>query len=172
MSFWHSFRFMRRPPELEIDRPQPGSASLFRFYLGKPTKTPFAWNASSRHGKQLPGRTYAVEALQGAPCVRIVSGESSDKAPHFFCIFRLTSPETCDSLLLWSCSGHFVAVGRREAPRRKGMRKVPAMGECSKLQKMKNSGNEAKKYLKTKHITFLSAANCVRFACKLTQNRA
>jgi hypothetical protein len=34
---------------------------------------------------------------------------------------------------------------------------------------MKNSGNEAKKYLKTKHITFLSGANYVRFARKLTQ---
>jgi hypothetical protein len=46
------------------------------------------------------------------------------------------------------------------------------MGECRELQKMKNSGNEAKKYLKTKHITFLSTANCVRFARKLAQNRA
>jgi hypothetical protein len=29
---------------------------------------------------------------------------------------------------------------------------------------MENSGNEAKKYLKTKHITFLNAANHARFA--------
>jgi hypothetical protein len=43
------------------------------------------------------------------------------------------------------------------------------MGECRELQKMKNSGNEAKKYLKTKHITFLGAANYARFACKLAQ---
>jgi hypothetical protein len=42
------------------------------------------------------------------------------------------------------------------------------MGECREIQKMKNSGNEAKKYLKTKHITFLNAANYARFACKIT----
>jgi len=34
---------------------------------------------------------------------------------------------------------------------------------------MKNSGNEAKKYLKTKHITFLSDANYARFARKLVR---
>ena len=56
--------------------------------------------------------------------------------------------------------------GARESGR------VLAMGECRKLQKMKNSGNEAKKYLKTKHITFLSGANYARFACKLAQIRA
>jgi hypothetical protein len=50
--------------------------------------------------------------------------------------------------------------------------RVPAMGECRELQKMKNSGNEAKKYLKTKHITFLNAANCARFGCNLAQIRA
>jgi hypothetical protein len=38
------------------------------------------------------------------------------------------------------------------------------MWECRELQKMKNSGNEAKKYLKTKHITFFSDANYARFA--------
>jgi hypothetical protein len=37
---------------------------------------------------------------------------------------------------------------------------------------MKNSGNEAKKYLKTKHITFLSAENYARFARKSAQNSA
>ncbi len=41
------------------------------------------------------------------------------------------------------------------------------MAECRKLQKMKNSGNEAKEYLKTKDITFLNDANYVRFARKL-----
>ena len=46
------------------------------------------------------------------------------------------------------------------------------MGECRELQKMKNSGNEAKKYLKTKHITFLSAANYARLARNLAQIRA
>jgi hypothetical protein len=43
------------------------------------------------------------------------------------------------------------------------------MQECRELQKIKNSGNEAKKYLKTKHITFLSGANDARLACKLAQ---
>ena len=37
------------------------------------------------------------------------------------------------------------------------------------LQKMKNSGNEAKEYLKTKDITFLNAANYACFARKLAQ---
>jgi hypothetical protein len=46
---------------------------------------------------------------------------------------------------------------------------VAAMRECRELQKMKNSGNEAKKYLKTKHITFLSGANHARFARKLAR---
>jgi len=35
---------------------------------------------------------------------------------------------------------------------------------------MQNRGNEAKKYLKIKDITFLSAANYARFACNLAQN--
>jgi hypothetical protein len=34
-------------------------------------------------------------------------------------------------------------------------------------KELKNSGNEAKKYLKTKHITFLNAANYARFVRKL-----
>jgi len=34
---------------------------------------------------------------------------------------------------------------------------------------MKNSGNEAKEYLKTKDITFLMAANHAHFVCKLAQ---
>jgi hypothetical protein len=46
------------------------------------------------------------------------------------------------------------------------------MGECRELQKMKNSGNEAKKYLKTKENHFLNAANSARFARQLAQNRA
>jgi len=33
---------------------------------------------------------------------------------------------------------------------------------------MKNSGNEAKEYLKIKDITFLNGADFVRFVCKLT----
>jgi hypothetical protein len=46
------------------------------------------------------------------------------------------------------------------------------MGKCRELQKMKNSGNEAKKYLKTKDITILNAANYARFARKFAQIRA
>jgi hypothetical protein len=46
---------------------------------------------------------------------------------------------------------------------------VPARGESRKIEKMKNSGNEAKEYLKTKDITFLNAANYAHFACKFAQ---
>jgi hypothetical protein len=55
----------------------------------------------------------------------------------------------------------------RHCPPRTGT--VLARGKLRALQKMKNSGNEAKKWLKTKDITFLICANCVRFACKTTQ---
>jgi hypothetical protein len=61
-------------------------------------------------------------------------------------------------------------VGRLGTVRKSAI--VPAMGECRELRKMKNSGNEAKKYLKTKHITFLNAADYERFACKSAQIRA
>jgi len=43
------------------------------------------------------------------------------------------------------------------------------MGECRELQKMENSGNEVKKYLKTKDISFLSGADYARFARDLAQ---
>jgi hypothetical protein len=45
-------------------------------------------------------------------------------------------------------------------------------GESRELQKMQNSGNELKKYLKTNNITFLNAANHARFARQLAQIRA
>jgi hypothetical protein len=45
---------------------------------------------------------------------------------------------------------------------------APAKEKVGALQKMKNSGNEAKKWLKTNDITFLNVAICVSFACKLT----
>ena len=48
-----------------------------------------------------------------------------------------------------------------------GMARRPE--QSSKIQKMKNSGNEAKKYLKTKGNHFLNAANYVRFARKSAQ---
>jgi len=44
------------------------------------------------------------------------------------------------------------------------------MGESSATQKIKNSGNEAKKWLKIKDITFLIAANSTLFAHKFAQN--
>jgi hypothetical protein len=37
------------------------------------------------------------------------------------------------------------------------------MGKCRKLQKMENSGNEAKKYLKTKEVAIFDAALFARF---------
>jgi len=55
--------------------------------------------------------------------------------------------------------------GRR---RRKGRRQAPAPAENVTLRKMENSGNEAKKYLKTKEVTLLNDAILVHFACKTT----
>ena len=43
---------------------------------------------------------------------------------------------------------------------------LPASGESREIQKMKNRGNEAKKWLKTKDITFLNAVNYAHFARK------
>ena len=37
-------------------------------------------------------------------------------------------------------------------------------------RKYKNSGNEAKEYLKTKDITFFDAANCAHFTRKFAPN--
>jgi hypothetical protein len=51
----------------------------------------------------------------------------------------------------------------------RGGGKVQARRESWETQKMKKSGNEAKKSLKTKDITFLSAANDARFACNSAQ---
>jgi hypothetical protein len=36
-------------------------------------------------------------------------------------------------------------------------------------RKHENSGNEAKKWLKTKDVTFLNAANYARFACRFAR---
>jgi hypothetical protein len=45
---------------------------------------------------------------------------------------------------------------------------IARLGEIRRIaRKYKNSGNEAKEYLKTKDITFLNAANFVRFVCRL-----
>jgi hypothetical protein len=49
-------------------------------------------------------------------------------ACSLFCIFRLTTSRTCDSLPWWCCCGHIVAGGRRGASRRKGKRTGPGYG--------------------------------------------
>jgi len=41
---------------------------------------------------------------------------------------------------------------------------VAALAGTGNCEKYKKSGNEAKKYLKTKDITFLNAANSAHFA--------
>ncbi len=47
---------------------------------------------------------------------------------------------------------------------------IVRLGETRRTaRKHQNSGNKAKKYLKTKDITFLSAPNDARFGCKSTQ---
>jgi hypothetical protein len=49
---------------------------------------------------------------------------------------------------------------------------VPAKQETNYLQEMQNSGNEAKKWLKTKEVTLFNDAQFAHFACKLAPNRA
>jgi hypothetical protein len=64
--------------------------------------------------------------------------------------FRLTKVPRGDSLAWWSGQGQSVA---NHGPLPRGAnqnRVVPPRGKSRELQKMKNSGNEAKKYLKTK----------------------
>ncbi len=46
---------------------------------------------------------------------------------------------------------------------------VPPRGQGWEIEKMKNSGNEAKKYLKTKDIIFFTGANCACFTPKYAQ---
>ena len=53
--------------------------------------------------------------------------------------------------------------GRTDVPGKTGPSRVR-----SALRKMKNSGNDANEYLKTKEITFFNDANYARFARKLT----
>jgi len=74
-------------------------------------------------------------------------------------IVSQTSPGAC--LQVW-------CLNRREIP---ALRR-PRGAESRVMQTMKNSGNEAKKWLKTKDITFLNAANFALFACKSTPIKA
>ena len=64
--------------------------------------------------------------------------------------------------------GHIV-VGRPGTAIPEQVEIVLGNAGSSELQKMKNSGNEAKKYLKTKEITFSNAADYARFARKLAR---
>jgi hypothetical protein len=63
-----------------------------------------------------------------------------------------------------------VRAGVSRCPKRSGI--VPGKGKSRAVQKMKNSGNEAKKYLKSKDIAFFDDANFVRFARKSALFRA
>ena len=96
---------------------------------------------------------------------------------HPFCIFHLTVARSNDSLYLWSSYGHFVIGGRpvwRSAkrygsPSRKARNcRLHPLGQAQgeSLQEMKNSGNEAKKWLKTKEVTLLNDANYAHFVCQ------
>jgi hypothetical protein len=50
---------------------------------------------------------------------------------------------------------------------------IARMGETRRTaREFKNTGNKARMLMKTKHITFLSAANYARFGRNLAQNRA
>jgi hypothetical protein len=63
--------------------------------------------------------------------------------------------------LSWASAGNQPGARKRA--------NVPERGESREIEKMKNSGNEAKEYLKTKDIAFLNAANYACFACKFAQ---
>jgi len=45
----------------------------------------------------------------------------------------------------------------------------PVRRQTREIQEIENSGNEAKKYLKTKKVTFFNVAQSVRFARNLAQ---
>jgi len=47
-----------------------------------------------------------------------------------------------------------------------------AIARSNVIQKMENSGNEAKKYLKTKKVSFSNAADSAHFVRKLARKRA
>jgi hypothetical protein len=66
--------------------------------------------------------------------------------------------------------GGQIVVGKRlKATRREqGWEFSDARGTLGN-RKNKNSGNEAKEYLKTKAITFLNGANYTHFACRFAQ---
>ena len=67
--------------------------------------------------------------------------------------------------------GTSLQVWRLNQPENRAPRR-PGGAESRVMQIMKNSGNEAKKLLKTKDITFLNGSNFALFACKSTQIKA
>jgi hypothetical protein len=78
----------------------------------------------------------------------------------------LTKAWTYGSLSWWSDCGQFVAIHRGASPGVGQSGGTASREGMQEIQKMKNSGNEAKKYLKTKENGFLNDANCARFARK------
>ena len=63
----------------------------------------------------------------------------------------------------------YVAAGGRWGPPGR-MEKLEGPGGRGKqgIEEMENRGNEAKKWLKTKDITFLNGANYGHFACQMS----
>jgi hypothetical protein len=68
---------------------------------------------------------------------------------------------------MWS--RHIVAGARRVASASQGRRNRRGNRGKRGIAKMKNRGNEAKKWLKTKDITFLKCANDAHFARNFAQ---
>jgi hypothetical protein len=67
------------------------------------------------------------------------------------------------------CGRHIVAGGPRVASAGQARRSRPDNRGSGELQKMKNRGNEAKKWMKTKDITFFNGANYAHFARNFAQ---
>ncbi len=65
-----------------------------------------------------------------------------------------------------------VPAGAWTAKKRLGSKLSGRRESGGAVENTKNSGNEAKKCLKTKDVTFLSAVNSVRFEHTLAQNGA
>jgi hypothetical protein len=64
---------------------------------------------------------------------------------------------------LWSFWGHIVVGTLRDHRKAEEDGMAGPRGKRRKLQEMENSGNEAKKYLKTKEVTIFTAAYFARF---------
>ncbi len=73
---------------------------------------------------------------------------------------------------MWLVLGHNVVVKRRERRSAEHGGTVRTWGKCRTTRKMQNSGNELKKYFKTKDIAIFSAAFFARFSRNLAQSGA